>query len=63
MAYSGWTYEELQGKADCLPLLSELDELVDGRFILAKRTLEMRFRGSSNQRLYHLSKGKVISVE
>ncbi len=62
MSYSGWTLEELRTKPECQDLLSEIDILVDGRFILAKRTLEMRFRGSSNQKVYHLLHGEVLSV-
>lgn len=54
-AYSGWTYEQLLKKAESEPdvrsLLESVDVLVDGPFILAERTLEMRFRGSRNQRL------------
>ena len=52
-SYSGYTFEELceQGTEAQRALLMELDVLVDGRFELAKRSLECRFRGSSNQRL------------
>lgn len=54
-AYSGWTYEQLLKKAEEEPpirdLLSEIDVLVDGPFLLSQRTLELRFRGSKNQRL------------
>ena len=32
-------------------LLKELDVLVDGPFVLEKKDLSLRFRGSSNQRL------------
>lgn len=63
MAYSGWTLEELRAKPECACLLNEIDALVDGRFIIARRTLELRFRGSSNQKLYHLRHGQVLSVE
>ncbi len=63
MAYSGWTLEELRRKPECQDLLNEIDVLVDGRFMLARRTLNMRFRGSSNQKMYHLSHGEVLSVE
>ena len=59
-AYSGWTYEELteiakrdSGVAD---FLDNTDVLVDGPFILAQRTLELRFRGSKNQRLIDVQK-------
>ena len=55
MTYSGWTYEQLQKKAETEPgtkaLLSSTDYLVDGPFILAERDLELLFRGSRNQRL------------
>lgn len=54
-AYSGWTYEQLLKKAEEEPpirdLLSEIDVLVDGPFLLSQRTLELRFRGSKNQHL------------
>ena len=63
MAYSGWTLEELRAKPECQNLLNEIDVLVDGRFIIARKTLQCRFRGSSNQRLYHLKNGKVLSEE
>ena len=53
--YSGWTWKELwrqaEMKDDVCHLLSIIDVLVDGRFILARRTLSLPFRGSENQRL------------
>ena len=50
--YSGYTFEELiAGKVEWKELLEHVDVLVDGRFILEKRTLECKWRGSSNQRL------------
>lgn len=52
--YSGNTFEELMKKEKCLSLLKACDVLVDGPFILALRTLELRFRGSKNQRLIDL---------
>ena len=55
MCYSGWTYEELSRKAEneeyAGKLLGILDVLVDGRFVLERRTLSLPFRGSDNQRL------------
>lgn len=67
-SYSGYTFEELyNGKPEWKDLLSELDVLVDGRFILEKRTLECKFRGSSNQRLIDvpasLREGRAIELE
>ena len=60
--YSGWTYEQLLEKAETEPdvaaLLGECDYLVDGPFVLAKRDLTLRFRGSSNQRFLDLKKSR-----
>ena len=52
--YSGYLFEELAaGKVGehSRELLEELDVLVDGPFVLAKKDLGLRFRGSSNQRI------------
>ena len=48
-----YTFEELLGLPDpsVKKLLSQLDLLVDGRFIEAERNIELRFRGSENQRV------------
>lgn len=45
--YSGFTFSELIGE----PLLKEIDVLVDGEFIESQKSLSLRFRGSSNQRV------------
>ena len=52
-AYTGYTWEELREEEDeaIEALLRQVDVLVDGPFVLAERTLELRFRGSRNQRL------------
>ncbi len=44
-------------------ILKCLDVLVDGPFILAKRNLMLKFRGSENQRLLRLKDGVVVAVE
>ncbi|MDR3345001.1 MAG: anaerobic ribonucleoside-triphosphate reductase activating protein [Oscillospiraceae bacterium] len=53
--YTGYTFEHLLAGADkkngWLELLRASDTLVDGRFVLAERTLNMLFRGSANQRV------------
>lgn len=50
--WTGYTFEELLlESADKLAMLGEIDVLVDGRFELAKRDLNLQFRGSSNQRI------------
>lgn len=55
MSFSGYTFEELVNGATVdngwLSLLSELSLLVDGRFIEEQKSLELKFRGSRNQRI------------
>ncbi len=55
-AYSGYTFEELMKDADARTLLALCDVLIDGRFEQDQRTLELRFRGSRNQRLIDVRK-------
>ncbi|MBE6916824.1 MAG: anaerobic ribonucleoside-triphosphate reductase activating protein [Ruminococcaceae bacterium] len=55
-AYSGYLFEKINSGTlgDCAvtqELLSYLDVLVDGPFIEEKKNLNLRFRGSENQRL------------
>lgn len=52
--YTGYTFEELisnENKEKNLELLKYVDVLVDGRFIENKKSYDLIFRGSSNQRL------------
>ncbi len=49
-AYTGYTYEALLEMPAAAALLQELDVLVDGPFVLEKRSLDLQFKGSSNQR-------------
>ncbi len=54
-SYTGYTFEELlQGTEDQKKLLTVLDVLIDGPFILAERSLELNFRGSRNQRVLNV---------
>ncbi len=56
--YSGYTYEEIleSGDADRVALLKACDVLVDGRYVEARRSLMLPFRGSGNQRLIDIQK-------
>ena len=49
-AYTGYLYEQALENPAMRALLEEVDVLIDGPFLLAERTLSMRFRGSKNQR-------------
>ena len=60
--YSGYTLDKdliPGGKAYCEvtnEILSYLDVLVDGEFVVALKNLKLKFRGSSNQRLIDMKK-------
>lgn len=52
--YSGYTYEEILKDPLKTELLSLCDVLVDGLFIEDLKNLNLKFRGSSNQRIIDL---------
>lgn len=60
--WSGYTYEQLlESNKD---MVSLIDVLIDGKFVLSERNLKLRFRGSSNQRIIDvqrsLAQNKVV---
>lgn len=65
-SYTGYTFEQLLEEQDPakLDLLQQLDILVDGPFRQEELSLELRFRGSANQRILNvpqsLAQGKVV---
>ncbi len=58
--YTGFTYEEIISMSKKKPIykefLKKIDVLVDGKFILSQRNLDLLFRGSENQRLIDIPK-------
>ncbi len=56
--YTGYTWEALLQENDParMALLRELDVLVDGPFLQAERSLELKYCGSRNQRLIDVQK-------
>lgn len=70
--YTGYLFEDLlnsQGKAYTKytdEILSYIDIMVDGPFILSKKSLSLEFRGSSNQRMIDvqesLKQNKIIET-
>ncbi|MDR0300956.1 MAG: anaerobic ribonucleoside-triphosphate reductase activating protein [Treponema sp.] len=66
VTYTGYTYEELinTDSFGVQALLSATDILVDGRFVQALYSGNLRFRGSSNQRVIDaaktLEKGQIV---
>ena len=69
--YTGFTFEQLLEKAKknntIKELLENIDVLVDGRFVLEERSLNLYFKGSKNQRVLDMKKsleqGKAIEIE
>ena len=56
-AWTGYTYQELlKSNQDKMELLELIDVLVDGRFVEAKKDLNLAFRGSSNQKIIDVKK-------
>ena len=53
--YTGFIYEDLLADKKYSELLSLIDVLVDGPFIMSLRDPDLPFRGSSNQRLINLN--------
>lgn len=66
-AYSGYRYEQLLADPLRAALLREVDVLIDGPFVLAERSLALRWRGSRNQRVIDvqqsLAAGEVVLRE
>lgn len=77
-AYTGFIFEEFLKfinnekcnpmiTSDMIELLKSLDVVVDGPFVLDKKTLNCVFRGSSNQRIIDVQKsltlGKVVEYK
>ena len=61
--YSGFTFEEITGRAKSraktdvsAEMLSLIDVLVDGLFEESKKDISLKFRGSSNQRIIDVQK-------
>ncbi len=61
--YSGFTFEEIVQNPDMKALLDKCSHLVDGMFELDKRDITLRFRGSSNQRIWKKQRNKWIIEE
>lgn len=57
--YTGFTYESLNN--DQLKAISYANILVDGQFKIDKKDFNLRFRGSSNQRVIDIQKTLISS--
>lgn len=67
IAYSGYTWEQLRQQSERAGSLPYIDVLVDGLFVQEQRSLALRFRGSSNQRVIDvpasLQQNKVVLID
>ena len=65
--WSGFTFEEILEDDLKLELISLCDILIDGKFILEQKSLDIKWRGSTNQRVINiqqsLQKNKIIIFE
>lgn len=67
--YTGFTWEALHAEGDParMALLQAVDVLVDGAFLLSERSLELKYRGSRNQRLIDVQRsmqaGRIVLWE
>lgn len=65
--WTGYLYESLIKDENKLKILEQIDVLIDGQFEIDKKDLNLKFRGSSNQRVINvqesLKQGKVIKFD
>lgn len=70
-AYTGFTFEHLlkisKKNTTMKELLNNIDVLVDGKFEIEKFSLDLYYRGSSNQRIINvkasIAKNKIVLIE
>ncbi|MDR2021508.1 MAG: radical SAM protein, partial [Treponema sp.] len=68
MTFTGYRWEDLltSGRPEWRRLIEATDILVDGPFIQAQKNIDLRFRGSANQRLIDvprsLAAGRIITL-
>lgn len=59
--YTGYTYQHLKQDLSKKKLLDLVDVLVDGPFISELKDERLKYRGSSNQHIYALTQGNIVS--
>lgn len=59
--YTGYTYTDLKAYPEKQALLNLIDVLVDGPFIRQYYNENLKYKGSTNQHIYLLNNGAIIS--
>lgn len=54
--YTGFVFEDLIKNSKAIELLNNIDVLVDGKFMIDKKSYDCKFRGSTNQRIINVKK-------
>lgn len=70
-AYTGFTYEQLiensKTNAKIFDLLKNIDVLVDGKFVISEKSMNLYYKGSRNQRIIDVQKslenGEIVLVQ
>lgn len=63
--WTGYTYENLvkEKNKDIKNIFRLINVLIDGPFILGKRDTTLKLRGSSNQRILFMKKGRALNLK
>lgn len=56
--YTGYEYDAVENT----DLIKEIDVLVDGKYVESLRSLDLLYRGSSNQKIIFLKNGKKVRI-
>lgn len=59
--WTGYTLDEIKKSKSKESVLKFIDYLIDGRFVDSKKDLSLKYRGSSNQRIYKNINSKTMS--
>lgn len=66
-AYTGYNWENILKDEDKMKFVKELNVLVDGKFDINKKSYDLMFKGSSNQRVIDVQKSlennSVVCIE
>lgn len=63
MVYTGFTMDDILSNEKLNMIIPYVDFIVDGPFIEDLKDENLMFRGSSNQNIWHIIKGKPIKIK